>query len=476
AEPLVNIAVSKLTRCGLDTGRMQRAFGDLDWAQRQIPMLNRRHTLAQAAAASGGTGMVTSGSGALDFSTDQQAHQAGADLAAYLRSHDDYIDEHFLQELEQHQDDPAFLAGLFGNLSAGEITSLAELENGGGQYAPGDAGKYVTSVAHAFAVFFQSGPNNQTRAVADDMAWLIGSDPQFEKAFVGDLQKDHQAALGFINSLPDADLNELAQHYASGTSHIVEGGLSCYDIMTIASSAMLACDTSQASSLYARIAGPNGFLSDMRHVDMPDLNTLLPQFGAFLANYAAVELGPPKPGEDLTVWANQVGGFLRGNMQPFLNFIKENYGQDNQASSIAESTLIALFFTGITAPITGPAAIAVGVGTDFLENVLLPLLQSSLAPPGNADTSMDLLKQSARATAQIFVAAQLAMQHRLYYNGHPATPAEIQQMLKTVTPDLRSGRQNAAVQDLTGWTVSGSGGGDLYAVMSAAGIRIDSTD
>lgn len=406
----------------------------------------------------------------------QQAQQAGTDLAAYLRSHDDYIDDNFLQELKKHQDDPAFLAAFFAHIDNGVVYNLIELESGNSVYAAQDAGKYIPSIAHAFAVFFQSGPNNNTRTVADQMAWLIGSYPEFEKAFVDDLKKNHQAALGFMNSLSDSGLNQLAQNYETPPGHVVEGFISCYDLMTIASSAMLACTSSQANSLYTRIAGPNGFLSDMQSVDMPDLNALLPQFGAFLANYAAVELGPPKPGEDLTDWANQVGGFLRDKMQPFLSFIGKNYGQGNLVSSIAESTLIALFFSLVTAPISGPAAIAAGLGTDFLEDVLLPVLQNSLAPAGNPDTSMDLLKQSARATAQIFVAAQLAMQHRLYYNGHPATAAEIQGMLLKVTPDLQAGHQGAAHIDLSGWTVTGKGGGDLYAVMSAAGIRIDSTD
>jgi hypothetical protein len=403
---------------------------------------------------------------------NRQSQQAGTELAAYVGSHG--IDDHVLQEIQEHQGDPAFLLAFFSHISKFEIEQLILLEYGG-KGLPADAGNHVSNVAQAFATLFLTGPNSTTRAVADYMAGMPGApSPQFEQAFVNDLKANHKAALGFIDSLSDDDMNEITQNYVNG-GHVVWGGpVSSYDLMAIASSAMLACTPEQANLLYARITGPNGFLADVENLGTPDLNTLLPLFGSFLSNYVAIELGPPNPGEDPADWAIQVGKFLHDNLRPFIAFINQKYGQGGQISSVTDSTLIALVFTGLTAPISGPWAIAAGLGTDFLEDTLLPILQNHFTPATDPASGADVLRQSLSVTAQLFVAMQLAMQHRLLVNGHPATAAQIQQMLVKVGNLLTAGRQGDADSylDKQGWTVSGNGGNDLSAVMSVAGIQV----
>ena len=47
---LVNGYISQLSRVGLDTSRLNRAVQDLTWAQDQVPMLDRRQSLAQTMA------------------------------------------------------------------------------------------------------------------------------------------------------------------------------------------------------------------------------------------------------------------------------------------------------------------------------------------------------------------------------------------------------------------------------------------
>src|SRR5580693_5325864 len=75
---LVNGYISQLTRVGLDTGSLARAVQDLTWAQDQVPMLNRRLSLARAMAEQNpGLVDVTAGAGALDFATNQAAQAAG---------------------------------------------------------------------------------------------------------------------------------------------------------------------------------------------------------------------------------------------------------------------------------------------------------------------------------------------------------------------------------------------------------------
>ena len=47
---LVNGYTTQLSRVGLDTSRLNRAVQDLTWAQDQVPMLDRRQSLAQTMA------------------------------------------------------------------------------------------------------------------------------------------------------------------------------------------------------------------------------------------------------------------------------------------------------------------------------------------------------------------------------------------------------------------------------------------
>src|SRR5919109_2725611 len=70
--------IGQLSRFGLDTGSLSKAVRDLTWAQDQVPMLNRRQSLAQAMAEKNpGLVDVSAGAGALDFPTSQAAQAAG---------------------------------------------------------------------------------------------------------------------------------------------------------------------------------------------------------------------------------------------------------------------------------------------------------------------------------------------------------------------------------------------------------------
>jgi hypothetical protein len=124
---LVNGYISQLTRVGLDTGSLARAVQDLTWAQDQVPMLNRRLSLARAMAEQNpGLVDVTAGAGALDFATNQAAQAAGkSDGTSALQALEERGNVDFiLKDLQAHADDPAYMSAFFGALGPQGLTAL----------------------------------------------------------------------------------------------------------------------------------------------------------------------------------------------------------------------------------------------------------------------------------------------------------------------------------------------------------------
>jgi len=124
----------KANRIGLDTTRLTAITKDLSWAQQQVPMLNRRHTLAQAAAQQGGSPpgfMQTAGAGALDFPTPQAAQTAGdADGKKALAAlQDNQNTDLIAQELAAHTGDPDYMAAFFKALGPQGLALLGRTVN-----------------------------------------------------------------------------------------------------------------------------------------------------------------------------------------------------------------------------------------------------------------------------------------------------------------------------------------------------------
>ena len=147
--------ISQLSRVGLDTSSLSKAVQDLNWAQDQIPMLNRRQSLAQAMAEQNpGMVDVSAGAGALDFPTTQAAQAAGkADGTKALQAIEDHSNDDFiLTDLSQYADDPAYLAAFFSALGPQGLAGLG-LQVTGYQQG-GDQGRYhswASTVGQAFA-------------------------------------------------------------------------------------------------------------------------------------------------------------------------------------------------------------------------------------------------------------------------------------------------------------------------------------
>ncbi|HEY2552464.1 MAG TPA: hypothetical protein VGI64_17995 [Streptosporangiaceae bacterium] len=144
AQSLVNIYIGKLSRCGMDTGRLSKAGQDLSWATGQLPMLWRRQSMAQAIERQDpGLGkMVPDGAGYLAFATDGAAQKAGnsdgtkAAQALKNGSNDDFI----TADLDAHADDPAYLAAFFHALGPHGLAMLGSQVTAFKQ--SGDTGKY----------------------------------------------------------------------------------------------------------------------------------------------------------------------------------------------------------------------------------------------------------------------------------------------------------------------------------------------
>jgi hypothetical protein len=125
---LVNSYIGRLSQVGLDTSSLSKAARDLTWALDQVPMLDRRQSIAQAMQQQdpGLGSMVPGGAGALDFATNQAAQAAGKAAGAKAlqaleqQGNTDFI----LSDLTQYADDPAYLAAYFQALGPQGLASL----------------------------------------------------------------------------------------------------------------------------------------------------------------------------------------------------------------------------------------------------------------------------------------------------------------------------------------------------------------
>jgi hypothetical protein len=198
---LVTGYISQLSRVGLDTSSLTRAVQDLTWAQDQIPMLNRRQSLAQAMAEQNpGLVDVSAGAGALDFPTSQAAQAAGkADGAKALQAIEDHGNDDFIvTELRRCADDPAYMAAFFGALGPQGLTALG-LQVTGYQQG-GDQGRYL----------------DWASAVGQGLATASYQMP-YQQGWLGQLQLPHDLAAD--PSLPQLSLIQpFLEHgvYSSG--------------------------------------------------------------------------------------------------------------------------------------------------------------------------------------------------------------------------------------------------------------------
>jgi hypothetical protein len=124
---LVNGYISQLSRVGLDTSRLNRAVQDLTWAQDQVPMLDRRQSLAQTMAQQNpGLGpMVPAGAGSLGFSTNAAAQQAGQRDAKSFQDGNLSIQQLYAK-MAANQGDAAYCTALIKALGADGVRELEQ--------------------------------------------------------------------------------------------------------------------------------------------------------------------------------------------------------------------------------------------------------------------------------------------------------------------------------------------------------------
>jgi hypothetical protein len=179
---LVNGYISRFGEYGLDTSSLSKAVQDLNWANDQVPMLNRRQSLAQAMEQQNPDmgPMVPGGAGTLDFATNSAASAAGkSDGQKALQALQDHSNDDFiLSELQQYGDDPAYLAAFFQSLGGQGLTALG-LQTVGYQQE-GQKGQYTdwsTTVGQAFATATYSMPYKDSWLGSLQLPNDISADP-----------------------------------------------------------------------------------------------------------------------------------------------------------------------------------------------------------------------------------------------------------------------------------------------------------
>lgn len=125
AAPVAAGYMSRFSALGLDTRAISRLQHDYNWAQGQQSMLQRRYDLAShQPSGQWVNGMATSGAGALQYTTTQQAQAAGAKAGQQFT--DGKISaSQFLALLREHEYDPDWQTGAMRVLGQEGLWDLA---------------------------------------------------------------------------------------------------------------------------------------------------------------------------------------------------------------------------------------------------------------------------------------------------------------------------------------------------------------
>jgi hypothetical protein len=124
---LVSYYISQMSRAGLDTSSLTKASQDLTWAQDQVPMLNRRQTLAQTMAQQlPGTAMVSAGADSLgNFATNQAAAAAAQQDGKNFQNGNLTVDQLY-QKMAANQNDSAYCTALMQALGADGLRQIEQ--------------------------------------------------------------------------------------------------------------------------------------------------------------------------------------------------------------------------------------------------------------------------------------------------------------------------------------------------------------
>ena len=147
AYPQVGDWMGQANRIGLDTSRLSTIFKHFTWAQDQLPMLRRRHSLAASESKEDGdfgqTGMVGAGSADLGPFATQQAAAAAAKSAAQKFKDGKISVQDYMKELQDNAFDPDYTVAAANELGQSRLLEL-EQESGGMDAGDGSqTGRYT---------------------------------------------------------------------------------------------------------------------------------------------------------------------------------------------------------------------------------------------------------------------------------------------------------------------------------------------
>jgi hypothetical protein len=131
AQPLVNSWMSQAAWIGLDTTRLSTINKHFSWAQGQLPMLRRRHSLAVDGAKEekqfgSGSGMVSAGAGSLGKYKTSEAAQKAAQNDAKLWKNGKLSTQDYYKRLGENEFDPDYCKAMADALGPTELQELEQ--------------------------------------------------------------------------------------------------------------------------------------------------------------------------------------------------------------------------------------------------------------------------------------------------------------------------------------------------------------
>ncbi|WP_328319806.1 hypothetical protein [Streptomyces sp. NBC_00388] len=168
--------MSHARRLQMDTSRLTKMTGHLTWAQGQVPMLRRRHSLAMDEEkvdkkAGLGAGMVTAGAGDLGKYKTQAAARAAAKKTAKSYKDGDMDLDEYMKVLAANETDPDYCKAAMDELGD---TALYQLQDGPMMYDPGNPDAGISVLATTVATAMRNGTTFKDENGNEDLQHLSG--------------------------------------------------------------------------------------------------------------------------------------------------------------------------------------------------------------------------------------------------------------------------------------------------------------
>jgi hypothetical protein len=316
-----------------------------------------------------------------------------------------------LKRLQEYENDPAFMATFFNDLTPDQIN---ELLSGYGVQLPGAPKSnpdWPGMLDQALVSAFASGALSP--ATVQQIIRYMPPDQLLPA-----LASNPKAALNFVESLTPDEINKMATYMpGTATSSIQPDFIAVY-----AAAIKAAPDSNTAQYLFNQITQavttePVGMTWNPGTLDAAAIGQLIAAMAAW--KLPKVPAGADQQG--LQQWAGEVGGTFDGLLNQWLPWLKTTEGANEQVNANIQdvvSTLVGMAIAEVAVD-TGFDAAAWSIAAGLIQSDLTEAITSIMtSPTEDPQTIQDNLKKATTSMAETLAITRL-LQEGVIYTGEP---------------------------------------------------------